>query len=60
MLNFIVIHAFAQEVTVTGEVRSSTGGALQGVTISNQTTKKVLGSSNNQGHNQGQSSRPIC
>ena len=49
MLNFIVIHAFAQEVTVTGEVRSSTGGALQGVTISNQTTKRVLGSSNNQG-----------
>jgi TonB-linked SusC/RagA family outer membrane protein len=49
MINFLVMASFAQEMSITGEVRSSSGGTLQGVTISNNATKKVLGSTNAQG-----------
>lgn len=49
LLNFLVVYAFAQEVQITGEVRSSSGSLLQGVTIINNSNKKVLGATNQQG-----------
>lgn len=48
LLNFLVVYTFAQEVQITGEVRSSSGSLLHGVTIINNSNKKVLGATNQQ------------
>lgn len=49
LLNFLTIGLFAQEVTITGEVRSSSGATLSGVSIVNNSNKKALGASDARG-----------
>lgn len=43
LLNFLSSGLFAQDVTVSGEVKSSSGNLLSSVTIINNSTKKTLG-----------------
>lgn len=49
LLNFFTIRLFAQEVTIKGEVKSSSGSSLSGVSILNNATKKSLGISDTKG-----------
>ncbi|SKC07687.1 TonB-linked outer membrane protein, SusC/RagA family [Sphingobacterium nematocida] len=49
LLNFLVLRLEAQELTVTGSVKSSSGENLSGVSITNMKTKKAISASNAQG-----------
>lgn len=49
LLNFLVLRLDAQDLTVTGSVKSSSGENLSGVSITNVGTKRAIGASNAQG-----------
>lgn len=49
LLNFLVMGVYAQDLTITGEVRSSSGAVLSGISISNNNSKKSIGVTNSKG-----------
>jgi len=49
LLNFLSIRLFAQDITITGDVKSSTGAVLSGVSIVNNSTKKTIGATDARG-----------
>lgn len=49
LLNFLTIEVWAQDMAITGEVKSSSGAALSGVTITNNTTKRAIGTTDSRG-----------
>lgn len=49
LLHFLSLGLFAQDVTVTGEVKSSSGTALPSVSIINNSSKKTIGATDTKG-----------
>ena len=49
LLNLLSIRLFAQDITVTGDVKSSSGSVLSGVSIVNNSTKKTIGATDARG-----------
>lgn len=49
LLNFLSIGLFAQDVTITGEVKSSSGSILPSVSIINNSSKKTIGATDTKG-----------
>lgn len=49
LLNFLTIGLFAQDISITGEVKSSSGPVLSGVSIINNSTKKAIGATDAKG-----------
>lgn len=49
LLNFLTIGLFAQDISITGEVKSSSGTVLSGVSIVNNSTKKTIGATDARG-----------
>lgn len=49
LLHFLSIGLFAQDVTITGEVKSSSGSVLSGVSIINNSNKRSIGATDSKG-----------
>lgn len=49
LLSFLTIGVFAQDISITGEVKSSSGPILSGVSIVNNSTKKTIGATDARG-----------
>ena len=49
IINFFIVSVYAQDLTITGEVKSAGGEFLSGVSISNNATKKNIGVTDSRG-----------